>query len=152
MALQGHETNKSHYICTSTVSMATKLARMVIYLVRLIIIKLYKTLTTWSCKVTGQKHPLYISIARVPMANKLGRMMTSLDWLLPINSNDRLFTWPCKIRGSLTEGGSARKRLSRHRFLVYPFTWYILCINKYLSVSYVIKLFTWFFLQTISLI
>ena len=56
------------------------------------------------------------------MANKLGRMMTSLDWLLPINSNDRLFTWPCKIRGSLTGGGSARKRLSRHRFLVYPFS------------------------------
>ena len=53
----------------------TKLARKVIYLVRLLIIKSYKTLTTWSC---GKKS-FYTSVTRVPMANKLGRKMTSLD-------------------------------------------------------------------------
>ena len=52
------------------------------------------------------------------MATKLGRMIASLDGLLPIMSHDPLITWPCEIRGSLTGGGSARKRLSCHRLLV----------------------------------
>ena len=52
------------------------------------------------------------------MATKLGRMISSLDGLLPIMSHDSLITWPCEIRGSLTGGGAARKRLSRHRLLV----------------------------------
>ena len=97
--------------------MVTKLSRMVIYLVRLLTIKLCKTLTTWSCKVTWQKS-FYFSITRVPMANKLGRKMTSLDVLLPIMSHDPLIRWPCEIRGSLTGWVSARKRLSRYRVLV----------------------------------
>ena len=61
----------------------------------------------------------HISITRVSMTTKLGRMIASLDGLLPIMSHDPLITWPCEIRGSLTGGGSARKRLSRHRLLVY---------------------------------
>ena len=100
--------------------MPTKLAGMVIYLVRLLIIKSYKTLTTCSCKVTWQKS-FYISITRVPMANKIGKKMTSLDELLPKMSNDPLITWSCEIRGSLTGWGSARKRLSRHQLLVFSF-------------------------------
>ena len=52
------------------------------------------------------------------MTTKLGRMIASLDGLLPIMSHDPLITWPCEIRGLLTGGGSARKRLSCHRFLV----------------------------------
>ena len=52
------------------------------------------------------------------MATKLGRMIASLDGLLPIMSHDPLITWPCEIRGLPTGGGSARKRLSRHRLLV----------------------------------
>ena len=32
--------------------------------------------------------------------------------------HDPLISWPCEIQGSLTGGGSARKRLSRHRLLV----------------------------------
>ena len=52
------------------------------------------------------------------MANKLGRVMTSLDRLLPIMPHDPLVTRPCQIPGSLTGGGSARKRLSRHQLLV----------------------------------
>ena len=52
------------------------------------------------------------------MATKLGRMIASLDGLLPIMLNDPLIAWPCEIRGSLTGGGSARKRLSRYRLLV----------------------------------
>ena len=62
--------------------MVTKLARMVIYPDRLLIIR------------------------RVSMANKLGRMIASLDGLLPIMSHDPLITWPCEIRGLLTGGGS----------------------------------------------
>ena len=53
------------------------------------------------------------------MGTKLGRMITSLDGILPIMSHDPLITWPCEIRGSLTGAGSARKRLCRHRFLVF---------------------------------
>ena len=52
------------------------------------------------------------------MATKLGRKIASLDGFLPIMSHDPLITWPCEIRGSLTGGGSARKRLNRHRLLV----------------------------------
>ena len=62
-------------------------------------------------------------MTRVPMANKLGRRMTSLDELLPIMSHDSLITWSCEIWGSLTGGGSARKRLSRQQLLVYLLTW-----------------------------
>ena len=62
--------------------MVAKLARMVIYPDRLLIIR------------------------RVSMANKLGRMIASLDGLLPIMSHDPLITWPCEIRGLLTGGGS----------------------------------------------
>ena len=45
--------------------------------------------------------------------------MTSLDGFLPIMSYEPLIKWPGEMRGSLTEGGSARKRLSRHRLIVY---------------------------------
>ena len=66
--------------------------------------------------VANKNH--HISITRVSMATKLGRMIASLDGLLPIMSHDPLITWPCEIQGSLTGGGSARKRLIRHRLLV----------------------------------
>ena len=55
------------------------------------------------------------------MATKLGRIMNYVDGLLPLMLHDPLITWPCEIRGVLTGeggGGSARKRLSRHRLLV----------------------------------
>ena len=60
----------------------------------------------------------HISITRVPMATKLYRMIASLDGVLPIMLHDPLITWLCEIRGSLTEGRSARKGLSRHQLLV----------------------------------
>ena len=60
----------------------------------------------------------HISITRVSMATKFGRMIASLDGLLPVMSHDPLITWSCEIQGSLTGGGSARKRLSRHQLLV----------------------------------
>ena len=53
------------------------------------------------------------------MSNKLGRMMTSLDGLQPITSLNPLITWPRETQGSLTGGGSACKRLSRHQLLVW---------------------------------
>ena len=52
------------------------------------------------------------------MATKIGRMIASLDGLLPIMLHDPLITWSFEIRGSITEGGSARKRLNSHRLLV----------------------------------
>ena len=54
MVLRDHATNYNHYIFTTTVSMATKLGGMVIYLERLLIIKLYKDLITWLIKITWQ--------------------------------------------------------------------------------------------------
>ena len=81
--------------------MATKLDRMVTYFERLLTIKSFYALITWSCKVTKKKI-LYISITRVPMANKLGRIMISLDGLLPIITHDLLIMRPCEIRGLLT--------------------------------------------------
>ena len=120
--------------------MVTKLARTVIYLVRLLIIKSYKTLTTCCCKVTWHK-TFYIFITRVTMANKLGRKMTSLDGLLPIMSNDPLVTWPCEIRGSLTGWGSARKRLSRYRLPVVFFCSILpLCMLSLFSLCFVFVL------------
>ena len=98
--------------------MATKLGRMVIYLDRLLIIKSYKALIMWSCKVTWQTKNHHISITRLSVATKLGRTIASLDGFLPIMSHDPLITWPCEIRGSLTGGSSAHKRLSRDRLLV----------------------------------
>ena len=52
------------------------------------------------------------------MATKVGRMIASLNGLLPIMSFDPFITWPCEIRGSRIGGGSAHKRLSRHRLIV----------------------------------
>ena len=97
--------------------MATKLARIVIYLGQLLIIKSFKVLIMWSCKVTWQTKTI-ISLLRVFMATKLGRMIASLDGLLPIMSHDPLITCPCEIWWSLTGGGSACKCLSRHQLRV----------------------------------
>ena len=71
--------------------MATKLARMMIYLDRLLIIKSYKALIMWSCKVTWQTKT--ISLLQVSMATKLGRMIASLDGLLPIMLHGPLIPW-----------------------------------------------------------
>ena len=83
--------------------MATKLTRMVIYLDRLLIIKSYKALIMWSCKVTWLKKTHHISITKVSMATKLGRMIACFDELLPIMSHDPFITWSCEIQGSLME-------------------------------------------------
>ena len=112
VVLQCHLANKNHYISS------TRVDSMVTYFERLLTIKSFYALITWSCKVTKKKI-LYISITRVPMANKLGRIMISFDGLLPIITNDLLIMQPCEIRGYLTWGGSASKRLSRHQLLVW---------------------------------
>ena len=65
------------------------------------------------------------------MATKLGRMIAFLDGFLPIMSHDPLIIWPCEIQGSLTGGGSARKRVSRHRFLVVIFILYCICSFRF---------------------
>ena len=60
VVLQCHVTDKNHYISSTTVPMATKLDRMVTYFERLLTIKSFYVLITWSCKVTWQKNILYI--------------------------------------------------------------------------------------------
>ena len=76
--------------------MATKLATMVIYLVRLFVIKSRSVIKsrTRSLARSRDKKPLYISIIRVPMANTLSTMMTLLDGLLTIMSYHPLIKWP----------------------------------------------------------
>ena len=101
---------------TTTMSMATKLARIVIYLDGLIIIKSYKDHVVLQGHMVNKNH--HISITRASMATKPGRMIASLDGLLPIMSHDPLITWPCEIQGSLTGGASAPKCLSRPPLLV----------------------------------
>ena len=54
VVLQSHVTNKNHYISTTRVPMATKLGRTVTYFERLLTIKSFYPLITWSCKVTWQ--------------------------------------------------------------------------------------------------
>ena len=134
VVLQSHVTNKNH-ISSTRVPMATKLGKMGTYFERLLTIKSFYALITWSCKVTWQKNPLYLYYISI-MANKHGTMMTSIDGLQPIMSHDPLITWPCEIWGSLTEGVSACKRLSRHRLLVLIyFTMFkdqLILISKYL--------------------
>ena len=53
MVLQDHVQTKT-ILSPLPLSLTTKLARMMIYLDRLLIIKSYKALITWSCKVTWQ--------------------------------------------------------------------------------------------------
>ena len=48
---QVHETNQNHYISTFTVAVATKLGRMVTYLVGLLPIKSNGTLITWQIRI-----------------------------------------------------------------------------------------------------
>ena len=91
--------------------MTTKLARMVIYLDRLLIIQSFDHVVLQG-HVANKNH--HISIRRVSMATKLGRMIASLEGLLPIMLHDPFITWPCEVQGSLTGRGSARKRLSHH--------------------------------------
>ena len=49
---QDHQTNENHYICPTIVPMATKLGRMLTYLVGLLPIKSHDPLITWYCDIT----------------------------------------------------------------------------------------------------
>ena len=62
--------------------MATRLARMVTNIERLLPIILLYPLVTWSCKITWQTKN--ISTTTVPMSTKVGRMVTNLKRPLPI--------------------------------------------------------------------
>ena len=54
VVLYDHVTNQSHYIFTTTVSIATKLGRMVTQLDGLLLIKLHDSLITWSYRIMWQ--------------------------------------------------------------------------------------------------
>ena len=81
---------------------------------------------------------IHVSICRRPMGTVLNKVLTYCERLTPLKSHDPLMTWPMWghvtiwkcispllqdlwpliLTGSwLLEGGSARKRLSRHRLL-----------------------------------
>ena len=66
---------------STTMSMATKLDRMVTYQERVLHIKLPELLMTWTCKITWQTKN--ISTTRVPISTKLGSTITFLDRLRP---------------------------------------------------------------------
>ena len=71
MVFQSHVTNENYYISTTRVFMTTKLGRAVTYFERLLTIKSFYALTTWSFKtnVTNKNH--YMSTIRVPIATNL---------------------------------------------------------------------------------
>ena len=118
VVLLDHVTNWNHCISTTTISMGTKLAMMVIYLDRFLIIKSYKALIMWSCKIRFQTKIIISLLQECLWQPNFGRMIAFLHDLLPIMLHDPLIIWPCEIRGSLTGGGSSHKRLTRHRLLV----------------------------------
>ena len=95
MVLQSHVTNGYHYTSTTRVPMAAKLGRMVTYFERLLTIKYFYALITWSCKVMWQKS-LYIH-NQSPYVYKTGRMITYLDEFLPIKLHHSFITWSCEV-------------------------------------------------------
>ena len=54
MVLQGHETNKNHFMFTTIVPLATKLGTMITYLDRFLPLKSHDSLITWSYEITWQ--------------------------------------------------------------------------------------------------
>ena len=55
-----HVTNYNHYISTATISMATKLGRMVTHLDCLLSIKSNEHIITWFCEITWQTKTFYL--------------------------------------------------------------------------------------------
>ena len=53
MVLQGHVANKNHYISITSVSMATKLGKMIVSLDGLLPIMSHDSLITWPCEIRG---------------------------------------------------------------------------------------------------
>ena len=51
MVLQGHETNKNHFMFTAIVPLATKLGTMITYLDRFLPLKSHDSLITWSYEI-----------------------------------------------------------------------------------------------------
>ena len=60
VVLQDHLTNENFYICTTRVSMATKLGRMITYLDGLLATEAHDPFITWSCEITWQNKPLFL--------------------------------------------------------------------------------------------
>ena len=71
--------------------MATKLGRMITYLIGVLPIKSHGTLIMRTSEITFQKKTT-ISTVRMPMATKLGRMVTYLNGLAPMKSHHPLIT------------------------------------------------------------
>ena len=81
MVLQDYVTCWNHYIPTITVSMVTKLDRIVTYIEPFSTIKLLEPLVTWSYKITWQAK-IIIFATTVPMAYIFGRLVTFFEGLL----------------------------------------------------------------------
>ena len=84
-------------ISTTTMSMATKLGRVVVtYDEGLPPIKSHAPLVMWSYEITGQTKTI-ISTTTVPVATKCGWVVTYLEGLQIIKSFSVLIKWSCKV-------------------------------------------------------
>ena len=101
---------------TTVVSSVTKIARLLTRFEELLTIKSYKTLITWSFRITWQIKNHYISPTTVLMAT-LGRMVTYLEGYLAIK--------PMEIKiGDHSRSGDKSKPLYLHYQSVYSHqTW-----------------------------
>ena len=92
VVLQSYVTNKNH-ISSTGVSTATKPERMVTYFERLLTIKSFYALITWS---RDKQKSFYIH-NQSAYGYKPDRMITYLDEFLPIKLHHPLITWSCNI-------------------------------------------------------
>ena len=95
LVLGDHVTNYNHYICTTTISMASKLDRMVTYLDCLLSVKSNGSIITWFFEITWQTKTLYFHYHN-DFGHKTWQVMTYLELLLPVKSHDHKIKLPCK--------------------------------------------------------
>ena len=78
VVFQSHVINENHYISTTRVPMATKLSRMVTYFERVLTIKPFYALITWSCKVTWQAKTI------ISLLQECLQQPNLAEWWLPL--------------------------------------------------------------------
>ena len=88
------------HISTTTIPMATKLDRAVLYHKELLIIKLHDPSITWCCKVWGKSN-FYVSTCYRSMVPNHGKVVTYCEGLPPTNSHKLLNMWSRNITGQI---------------------------------------------------
>ena len=79
MVLQGHETNKNHFMFTSIVPLATKLGTMITYLDRFPPLKSHDSLITWSDEITWKTKTIISPIPQCLWLQNLVRWWLNLS-------------------------------------------------------------------------